>query len=369
VRRLAALVVALAVVPAASAHARARGDTQLLALIPTPGYPALAYVHPNGRIYEGTYDNPSGDHVASRVLEYTGDGTLLRSWTVTGQDLSQAHGVQVAASDPRGRLVLLDKSPARALLLDPRTGEQTTYATFADLPNGGTPMPDYAAWGPDGSLYVTDYQQAVLWRVPPGGGAAQPWLTDARLDGGGEFGTAGIELMADRQTLLISQASSAGLGEPNPTTGKLYRVPIQPDGKPGPMTKLWESGPTEAPDGFAIAKSGRVYLALVSPVANQLVVIGPDGKELERFSGNGSPVPFDAPSSVNFLGTRAIVANQAFVSGDTSHMAILDVETGEEGLAPYIPPAPAATVKAKPKAKKKASKRKHRRKKRRRRHH
>ena len=116
-RRLAAVVVALAALaalPAAPAGARARWDTQLLALIPTPGYPALAYVHPNGRIYEGTYDNPSGDHVPSRVLEYTGEGTLLRSWTVSGQDLSQPHGVQVATSDPRGRLVLLDKSPARA---------------------------------------------------------------------------------------------------------------------------------------------------------------------------------------------------------------------------------------------------------------
>jgi sugar lactone lactonase YvrE len=370
VRRTVALVLAaaaVALVPSAPAAARARWDTQLLALIPTPGYPALAYVHPNGRIYEGTYDNPSGDHVPSRVFEYTGEGTLLRSWTITGQDLSQPHGVQVAASDPQGRLVLLDKSPARALLLDTRTGSQTTYATFADLPSGGTPMPDYAAWGPDGSLYVTDYQQAVLWRVPPGGGAAQPWLTDPRLDGGGEFGTAGIELMADRRTLLISQASSAGAGEPNPTTGKLYRVPIQPDGRPGPMSKLWESGPTEAPDGFAIAKSGRIYLGLVGPTANQLVVVGPEGKEIERYGGNGSPAPFDAPSSVMFLGTRAIVANQGFVSGDTSHMAILDVETGEEGLAPYVPPAPAASVKPKPKAKKvkHKKKRKHRRKKRR----
>ena len=45
-------------------------------------------------------------------------------------------------------------------------------------------MPDYAAWGPDGSLYVTDYQQAVIWRIPPGGGRPVIWLADRRLDGG-----------------------------------------------------------------------------------------------------------------------------------------------------------------------------------------
>ena len=156
---------------------------------------------------------------------------------MTGQTLSQAHGVQVATSDARGRLVLLDKSPARALLLDPRTGAQTTFATFADLPGGQPPMPDYAAWGPDGSLYVTDYQQAVIWRVPPGGGDAKVWLSDPRLDGG-MFGTAGIALAADHRTLVVAQASSAGGGEPDPTTGKLYAVPIQPDGTPGTMRML-----------------------------------------------------------------------------------------------------------------------------------
>lgn len=67
----------LSVAPASGALA-ARFDTRLFALIPTPGFPARAYAAPNGRVYEGTYDNPSGDHVASRVLEYTGDGALLR---------------------------------------------------------------------------------------------------------------------------------------------------------------------------------------------------------------------------------------------------------------------------------------------------
>src|SRR5439155_24635817 len=51
---------------AAAGGARVLWDTRLLALIPRPGFPALAYVHPDGRIYEGTYDNPAGDSVPSR---------------------------------------------------------------------------------------------------------------------------------------------------------------------------------------------------------------------------------------------------------------------------------------------------------------
>jgi uncharacterized protein with von Willebrand factor type A (vWA) domain len=87
-------------------------------------------------------------------------------------------------------------------------------------------------------------------------------------------------------------------------------------------------------------------------VANQIAVVGPDGTERERFPANpgsgenGSAVPFDNPSSARFLGTRLMVANQSFLAADAAHQAILDVETGEQGLPEYIPAnaGPAAGV-------------------------
>ena len=42
-------------------------------------------------------------------------------------------------------------------------------------------------------------------------------------------------------------------------------------------------------------------------------------------------------SSATFLGTRILVANQSAVQGDATHMAILDVEVGQRGLAPWVP--------------------------------
>ncbi len=71
-------------------------------------------------------------------------------------------------------------------------------------------------------------------------------------------------------------------------------------------------------------------------------MIGPDGAERERFGtamsgANGSPVPFDAPSSARFLGTRLMIANQSFFTGDRAHQGILDVQTGEPGLRELIP--------------------------------
>jgi sugar lactone lactonase YvrE len=350
----ALLASVVAAAPAAAAE-RARFDTRLFARVPPPGFPAMAYVHPNGRVYAGTYVNPGGDSSRSRVLEYDDTGTLMRSWTVPSQDLSKDHGVQVTTSDSRGRLVLLDRTPARALLLNRARGTFVQYATFPDLApcpplqartdcsptlEDREPMANYGAWGPDGSLYVSDFLQGVVWRVPPGGGAAVGWLSDRRLDGG-EFGTTGVALSADQRTLLIAQGSSAGLGALNPTTGKIYAVEIQADGSPGELRQLWESGPADLPDGFTIAASGNLYVPLAG-AANQIAVVAPDGHELERFpssqgdGGNGSPVPFDTPSSARFLGTRLIVANQSF-TGNRDNQALLDVETREPGLTELIP--------------------------------
>jgi hypothetical protein len=110
-----ALLAALAILmPAtASGSTPAKWDTRVFAMVPTPGFPAYAYAHPNGRTYAGTYTNPAGDTVPSRILEWSSDGTLLGSWTMPGQDLTTEHGVQVAASDARGRLVLLERSNRR----------------------------------------------------------------------------------------------------------------------------------------------------------------------------------------------------------------------------------------------------------------
>ncbi len=358
-RRAALLVGAvLAAVPLAALAepARTRGNVQVLVRIPKPGFPALPHVI-GSRIFEGTYDDPAGDSTPSRVFEYSPAGKLLRSWTVRGQDLSQPHGVQVAANDSRGRLLLLDKTSGRIIRLDPATGRQTLYSRVPNLPictgaPGGkpcspesqdlAPMPDYAAWGPDGSLYVTDYQQAVIWRIPPGGGKAQIWLVSPQLDGG-MFGTACILLMPDHHTLLFDQASNGGVPGtgPSPSTGKLYEVAIRPDGRPGPLRKLWQNGPADAPDGCVLSRSGHIYIALAG-VSNQIVELSPTGQVLARFGQqytgtNNSSVPYDTPSGLAWLGTDLIVANQAYLDQNTANMALLNVEAGEPGRAAFVP--------------------------------
>ena len=89
VRALVALTLAVLLVgsaPAVSSAGTAGGgrdrwDTRVFAHVASPGFPAFVYVHPNGRVYAGSYTNPAGDSTPSKVFEWTRDGTPKRSWT------------------------------------------------------------------------------------------------------------------------------------------------------------------------------------------------------------------------------------------------------------------------------------------------
>lgn len=346
-RFLLALTALLAGLGPAQAEGRARWDTDVLARVQAPGFPANVYVHQNGRVYAGTFTNPGGDKISSIVREWTADGTLLRSWSVPGQDLTQPHGIQVTTSDSAGRLVLLDRTSGRILKLDIDTGTFSAYSVVKDLPTcllvkpcspnlvDEKPAPNYGAWGPDGSLYVSDYGQAVIWRVPPGGGAAEPWFTSNKLDGV-QLGTAGLVLSPDHKALLVMQQTSLGRGEPNVATGKLYRIDLASK----TITKLWESLPMDLPDGFSFSESGKVYIANAG--SNQLVVLDQAFAEIERVPAlpatgdNGSKIPFDTPSNMTFSGESVLIANQSFFGNRDNH-AILDVYVGEAGLPVFIP--------------------------------
>jgi sugar lactone lactonase YvrE len=346
------LTLVLTVSGPAASETRDKWDTRVFSNVPYPGKPAFVFVHTNGRVYAGTYD--TGAKTPSRVFEWTSGGTLLRSWTVPGQDLGDSPAVQVANQDARGRLVLLEKSTSAVMTLDLKTGRFKRQATLPDLPlcstkvtpcspnsSAGKAIPNYAAWGPDGALYITDYEQAVIWRLPATGGTPKVWFSSSALDNVLGFGTTGIVYQASSKSFLITQQTVGSLLD-NAPSGRLYALPISTSGKPGTLKTLWTSRPTELPDGFGIGRSGKIYVAGVGPL-NQLVVLSPTGKELERFpklpllGDNGSPVPFDGASNATFLGTRVLVANQSPILGDRTHQVILDVEVGERGIPNYLP--------------------------------
>jgi SMP-30/Gluconolactonase/LRE-like region len=308
------------------------------------------------RVFVGTNQQAAGDtHAPSMVFAYTRRGRLVRGIKLRGQPLAKEHGIQGLAFDGEGRLYALDRSARpRVVRIDLATGSQHTFARFRDVPScmavdrerncsatlGDLPAaPDYAAFAPDGRLYVTDIEQALIWRVPARGGRPRVWFTDPRLEN--FFGPNGIQFLADGRTLMFV-VTAAGPVTGDPTSGALYKLRVRRRGAPGRLRLFWRSRPFDGPDGFAIARSGNVYLALAA--ANQLVRISPRGKEVARIptplENEAQEIPFDGPASVAFLGKRVLVTNQTgqpIGSGTPEHWAVLDVFAGERGLRLFRP--------------------------------
>ena len=204
-----ALTLGLVLAPAALAS-RPPLDIRVFARVPNPGQPEPVAVGPDRRIYVGTNQQANGDSAApSVVFVFSRAGRLRDAIELRRQRLDQSHGIQGLAFDGEGRLYALDRSAApRVVRINLNTGRQRDFALFRDVPScsasgrsrncsattGDLPAaPDYAAFAPDGHLYVTDIDQALIWRVPPDGGRPQVWFTDPRLES--IFGPNGIQVM------------------------------------------------------------------------------------------------------------------------------------------------------------------------------
>lgn len=363
IAQLALGLIGLMLLVPASGSARARFDVRVFAHVPTPGAPEGLAIARDGKVYVGTLNAEEGDKRApSRVFAYSPSGKLERSYEIKGQNLAEEHGITGFAFDAEGRLYIGDLSPPRVLRLDLRTGRQETYATFRDVkPCGSAPpgncsagirdfpsWPDYLAFTPDGTLYETDSLQSLIWRVPKGGGKGRIFLTDPRLQsliGSPGFGPSAMSLMPDRRTLMFTTIEGP-TGDGDPTAGRLWKLPIRPDGRPGELKEFWTSESADGPGGIGFGRrSGDIYMALSG--SNQMVLLSPEGKELERAPSPAAnemqEVPFDSPLAVVFSGDRLLVTNSGFLSGSASSWAVLDVFAGEPGVAPLVPRIGAAS--------------------------
>jgi len=142
---------------------------------------------------------------------------------------------------------------------------------------------------------------------------------------------------------------SISTGDGDPSAGRLWKLPIGADGKPGELKQFYVAQSADGPGGIGFAKSGKMYVALSG--SNQIAEVGPDGKEIARFpdpvTNGGYQPPLDSPLDVAFRGNSILVANSSFLANSAANFALLDVFVGEPGYEPLRPqvPAPASEVK------------------------
>lgn len=334
-------------------------DVRIFAEIPDPGHPEGIVVSDDGIVYVSTdQDVLELPNPASKVFAYDRDGQLINEYEIEGQ--AESSGTLGMELDGDGILYIVDRHPERIIALDPSTGEQWDYATFEQIRDVCVPAPvltlvseclypDDLTFGPDGSMYVTDVAQSLLWRVPPGGGEAEVWFEGDEIFS--LLGPNGIEFMDDGKTIMFAQTlkgpidalSSVREGDAEHlATGKLFTLTVEPDGSPGELKTFWEGEPGEGIDGFGIAESGTVYAA-IALAYDGIVAISPEGDEVARSPANAvenklRDVPFDTPGNVKFLGERLLVTNHApFVSLQDGAFVVFDVYAGEPGMRPVRP--------------------------------
>lgn len=111
-----------------------------------------------------------------------------------------------------------------------------------NLPGDNTTCNDLAI-GPDKALYITDTATGRIYRLPVGASAAELYLEHRVL-----MGVDGITFL--NGTLYVN----------NVIFNKLYRIPVDADGKPGQPVDIWMDQPVKGPDGMRAA-NGKLFVA------------------------------------------------------------------------------------------------------------
>jgi len=204
---------------------------------------------------EGVAWNPLDGHVYAG-----GEGGEFYRVSLDGkvEELGATGGSMLGiAVDGRGRVYACDDGNGEIARIDPATGTIETFARGV----GGVEMdePNVAAFGPDGSLYVTcsGDERPEIVRIRDG--VTERWC-DELVDYPN-----GMAVVPGGDAMLVIESHAQ----------RIARVPIGPDGAAGAATTFGELPDTDA-DGLALDADGYVWATLYRP--DGLVRFDPDGR-------------------------------------------------------------------------------------------
>jgi sugar lactone lactonase YvrE len=172
-------------------------------------------------------------------------------------------------------------------------------------------VPNAAAFGPDGSLYVSDSWRfpepdGYVYRWPPGGGAPEIFHS-------GPFAYPnGLAVDGDGDWLYVVETAADAIS----------RVPL---GRPeGPVERV-ATGLPRMPDGLALDADGAIWVAGYAADAVARV----DAGEVEVVAHDDRAIVLNRPANLAFRGERLFVANLGARS-----VAVLDAGVRGQPLWP-----------------------------------
>jgi len=176
--------------------------------------PSDVITAPNGDIFVVDGHNQNGNN---RIVQYSGDGTFIKSFGETGHGPGQLYGPHAIAMDADGRLFIADRQNMRIVIFD-RDGNYVNRWTQFGMPS------DIAIDG-NGKIYVADSESDMTQN--PGwekgiriGDVATGWVEHFILDPGDNppitAGGSGAE------SITVDRDGSIFSGEPRPQRLRKY---------------------------------------------------------------------------------------------------------------------------------------------------
>ncbi|MBE8517389.1 hypothetical protein ILP97_07700 [Amycolatopsis sp. H6(2020)] len=159
------------------------------------------------------------------------------------------------------------------------------------------------------SLYVTDSQGGVIWRVPTTGdtatgGAATVWSSDPALAPAGFLGVNGLKL------------HNGAVWATNLDKGTIVRIPIRGNGDAGGV-RVAATGLTGI-DDFAFTGRGDQIIAALD-TANEVALVGNDGTHKVILSAADG---LQGPTSIALRGNTVYVPSAAYLTAKDPNLLV-----------------------------------------------
>ena len=252
----------------------------------------------HGNVYVADFavsGTPSG---VGQVIVFNRSGRLARVLNLAG---SSTLLLGLAFNPVTGDLLVLDFGGQQVLKVDPVIGADSVFAT---IPGGAAAGPNALTFDDGGNVYVSDSFQGVIWKIPPGGGAAMPWASDPLLTTAGvpPFGANGMAFNRDRSAMFVA----------NTGNDTIVKIPVT-GGAAGTPEVFVNS--INGADGLIMDDDDNLWVA--ANQADEIVVVDPGGRVIAKlgdFNGidrQGSPRGLLFPASLVRSGPFIYVTNLA----------------------------------------------------------
>lgn len=217
----------------------AAASTAAIVTVPAKSGPESITIAPNGDLILGStgsakiYRTKQGSGKAEVFIDAGTEGAVYFLGVLADAPTNTLWACQIYASPTEGQ----EHSALRGF--DLKTGG----AKFRwELPGKANLCNDFVI-GPDKALYISDTFGAKIWRLKAGAAVPEMFSDDRTL-----LGIDGITFVGDT------------LYENNVIFNKLYRVPVDANGKAGKPVDIWLNKPIKGPDAMRAA-NGKLFLS------------------------------------------------------------------------------------------------------------